>query len=385
MAKYTGIYSCGHEGTVNVIGPMKDRQWKIDKKFSELCPECYEKHLQKEREKANREAEEKSKEWELPELTGTEKQIAWANTIRIQISENIRNKSKDDSDYNFRCYCSDFDFKTSDVINNIEEIIDYMLSTKTDSKFYIENRNKKLTLAADLYKEMLDIKKKEREQIENKELISKSTLIPKERKFDGVVEIYFSSDIVTVSYEKNDEFRNIVKSLNYSWNNGRWERNMSEMTGSYEDRVAELGNRLLNAGFSVFILDENIRNKTINADYEVECTRWVLRRKGTSKLVLKWKEQNDSLYNASRKLPGSKWDKGTLVDVSHYKETEEFAEMYGFKFSKSATELIDRYIKEISNISTVEVANSKEKVDKNGLEDILNSSRDILDDLREED
>lgn len=385
MAKYSGTFSCGHEGTVGIIGPMKDREWKKERAFSKLCPECYEKHLKEQIEKENLEAEEKSKEWELPKLTGTEKQISWANTIRIQIVENIKNKAKDDSDYNLRCYCSDTDFKSSDVINNIEDIIDYMLVNKTDSKFYIENRNKNLTLAADLYKEMLDLKKKEKEQIENKEVISQSTLIPKDAKFTGVVEIHFASDIITASYEKNDTFRNVVKSLNYSWNNGRWERNLSEMTGSYIDRAAELGNKLLNAGFSVFILDESIRNKALNADYEVECTRWILRRKGTSKLVLKWNGQNDSLYNASRKIPGSKWDKGTLIDVSHYKEVEEFAEMYGFKSSKSAKELIDRYIDEFSNISAVEVANVKEKVDKDGLNDILNSSRDILSDLKEED
>ena len=30
MAKYEGTYACGHDGVVNVIGKMRDRQRKID-------------------------------------------------------------------------------------------------------------------------------------------------------------------------------------------------------------------------------------------------------------------------------------------------------------------------------------------------------------------
>lgn len=33
MAKYEGTYACGHDGVVNVIGKMRDRQRKIDYAF----------------------------------------------------------------------------------------------------------------------------------------------------------------------------------------------------------------------------------------------------------------------------------------------------------------------------------------------------------------
>lgn len=52
MAKYSGTFSCGHDGRVDVIGPTKNRQWIVDRKFEGLCPECYEKHLLEEREKS---------------------------------------------------------------------------------------------------------------------------------------------------------------------------------------------------------------------------------------------------------------------------------------------------------------------------------------------
>ena len=43
MAWYNGTFSCGHEGRVNIIGKMSERQWKIDKYFSGVCEECKKK------------------------------------------------------------------------------------------------------------------------------------------------------------------------------------------------------------------------------------------------------------------------------------------------------------------------------------------------------
>ena len=101
MAWYNGTFSCGHEGRVNVIGKIKDRQWKIDRAFNNMCPECYQKWLQEEHERKNKEALEEAKEMDLPELTGTEKQVAWANTLRKNFIdtvekriENLKEKSK---------------------------------------------------------------------------------------------------------------------------------------------------------------------------------------------------------------------------------------------------------------------------------------------------
>ena len=95
MAWYYGTFSCGHEGRVNVIGPSKDRQWKVDRRFSGVCEDCYNKQLEAEREQKNREAEEKAKEMELPILEGTEKQIAWANTLRQKFIDKIDKLLKD--------------------------------------------------------------------------------------------------------------------------------------------------------------------------------------------------------------------------------------------------------------------------------------------------
>ena len=83
MAKYEGTYACGHDGVVNVIGKMRDRQRKIDYAFSHLCPQCAKKEREKQIAEENKNSEVLSKEYGFPELAGSEKQVAWANTIRL--------------------------------------------------------------------------------------------------------------------------------------------------------------------------------------------------------------------------------------------------------------------------------------------------------------
>ena len=91
MAKYDVTYSCGHSDTVQLYGPGRDRERKIEwMEESGLCPECYKAKMRAQRDAAHKEAGEKAASYlstrpELPALVGSEKQIAWANTIRAGI------------------------------------------------------------------------------------------------------------------------------------------------------------------------------------------------------------------------------------------------------------------------------------------------------------
>jgi hypothetical protein len=94
MAWYTLTYQCGCEGRVQLCGPNRSRQsrlkWLED---NHICPECFEKQRAREREealaKSKKEGEEaikilKEKNSNLPPLTGTEKQVPWAEQIRAR-------------------------------------------------------------------------------------------------------------------------------------------------------------------------------------------------------------------------------------------------------------------------------------------------------------
>ena len=83
MAKYQITYSCGHEGEIQLFGKMTERDRKIKWLESEgLCPECYKAKQAAEREEASAKAHEAAKDMGLPALKGSERQVAWAETIR---------------------------------------------------------------------------------------------------------------------------------------------------------------------------------------------------------------------------------------------------------------------------------------------------------------
>jgi len=90
MAKYTIHHACGHTTTQQIYGKVAGRERKIEWWQSVDCPECYRQGrkavLAKEREQERSAAAA----WladhpELPALSGSEKQIAWANVIRASI------------------------------------------------------------------------------------------------------------------------------------------------------------------------------------------------------------------------------------------------------------------------------------------------------------
>ena len=88
--KYYVTFSCGHEGEVNLYGKAAERDRRIAWYEKEgVCPDCYRKMKEEERKQADEElaayADKIETEYNLPELEGTEKQIAWARKIRAGV------------------------------------------------------------------------------------------------------------------------------------------------------------------------------------------------------------------------------------------------------------------------------------------------------------
>jgi hypothetical protein len=75
VAKYHITHTCGHIVTYDLVGKLSLRNYRINRMEQEACQEC--------RNAArNQQSAEQANSAGLPELTGTEKQIAWATTIR---------------------------------------------------------------------------------------------------------------------------------------------------------------------------------------------------------------------------------------------------------------------------------------------------------------
>lgn len=379
MAWYYGTYSCEHEGRVNVIGPHKDRQWKIDREFEKMCPECWEKYLEEERQKANEKATKLAQEMELPELTGSHKQIAWANTIRQELIEKFDKKE----------VTSELDISGINITKEeVLQVRDYILESKTDARYYIDNRNKYVfeIIKSEMEEALKTDKEKHMEKLIEKEKIE-SVVYPNNKITNAVVEINKSEENIELIFEKNSDFISIVKENGYKWDGEVWYRKLTKTTGGYKDRIAEIGNKLLNAGFPVLILDEEIREMAINGEYEEECTRWIFARtsgKYKGCFAIEWAGYDSSLYNRARSLPGSKWDSAVIVRVEHYKEVQEFARLYNFNLSDGAKRIIREYETAIQDIKTVSPAKAEKYQEVDGLEKILESNSDILEDLKDD-
>ena len=376
MAKYSGTFSCGHEGRVDVVGPTKNRQWIVDRKFEGMCPECYEIHLQEQREKANIEASEKAKEMELPILQGSDKQVAWANTLRQKLIDKVESKIK---------AVGERKGVNLEIINNIFQFI---LTNKINAKWFIDNRfdfDNVETVFHNIKKEMDAIAITQVEEIEGKESIDEGIVSPVEVKHVGIVKIIAKDEKILVEYDKNEEFRQIVKSLNFKWD-GMWERKVNELTGNSTDRAAELGNELLNAGFTISCIDENIRNKAVNGNYETECDRWIKYNSDNNKLAIRWYDKNENMYGKAKNISTAKWNSDTksiLVSTSHFEEVKDFAESYGFKFTQASIKAIEEYKTSLKKAKIVapKVVIIEEPTDK--IKEILDSGSDIIDDLKD--
>ena len=83
--KYTVTYRCGHTGVIDLGGKGSEREWRLKKEAEKLCPDCYQEEL----DRKNKEAAEKAEQMGLPKLEGSEKQIAWAESIRSEIISKI--------------------------------------------------------------------------------------------------------------------------------------------------------------------------------------------------------------------------------------------------------------------------------------------------------
>ena len=84
MAKYTINRSCGHEERIQIYGPERDRDGKAEREARKLCGECYRTAKLAESKIAGEQAVAATADRPLPALSGSEKQIAWAEQIRAQ-------------------------------------------------------------------------------------------------------------------------------------------------------------------------------------------------------------------------------------------------------------------------------------------------------------
>lgn len=394
MSWYYGTYSCGHEGRVNIIGPSKSRQWKADRNFENLCPECYKEQLEKARNKKNEEAAEKSKEMELPELEGSDRQVAWANTLRIKVIEELeelieRHKKQE---YPITVFIRGDNDYTSISVGEFADALDFMLREKTEAKFWIDNRDRNdyKDLCMYLYRKHALQMQDGGTGSETEEQEEQLTVVPDtEVRKSGIVELEYKhgASFLSVKYIKDSELISIVKDLNYRWNGAAWVKEITEYTGPIDARASELGNKLMLSGYTVKFPDVKSRDNAISGGFIPENDRWVKYNLIYGKLAISWRRKDEEIYQYVQKLPDVKWDDGSwLVNIEFYREVQDFAGIMGFSISQKAREEIEKYMATEDGFlhESVKDAGDNGKPGVEGLKRTLESGGTIIEDLRDD-
>jgi hypothetical protein len=336
--QYNVTYACGHEGTVQLYGKRSEREWKLAREEEKLCPDCWKAERDEKRKQKNAEAAEANAAAGLPPLEGTEAQVLWAESIRQEALKFIHDYYTGDP-YGL----DDFD----DYLKGLESI-----KQRVSASWWIDNRQVfyNVDRTGDLLLEEAKRAKLE-ESAPPAEIVeqakAEATVYPEKRVTDLVVEISVSDNEVSAYLpERSDVFREIVKGLGYDWGSGRWRKPIKVTNGPASDRAAELGNKLLVAGFPVRIYDPEIRQKAVSGEYEPECKRWVFvtneKHKRPGCLAIWWSRQEGDFYGTAKRIAGAAWDRPyVIVPPENYEEVLDFAQMYGFQVSEAAKKAIE--------------------------------------------
>lgn len=414
MAKYDVTFSCGHTATVQLYGKESDRQRTIEwyENYG-LCPECYKKKIAEEKQAAADEANSEAKKMGLPDLKGSEKQIAWANTIRGSIVKKV----SEDLDRSYRQLKKAEKEGRADFVKNAKNLIDLLnaigevVASETSAHKIIDWRDS-IHIEDWCYEYMRDYDKLisgsiSRDSIHDtwdSELLDRAldilldgktpgqaeeaettVLSPERKESETMVKVIYTDEEVSVESPKDTGVIEVAKSCGFRWDGSVWMMKIGATTGSAVDRAAEIANKLLLAGYQVTV-PASIRQAAVSGNYEPRCTRWISRYKDDADHVYVSWDRNDDMYCHAKEITGAKWfsRRGMRVPASSADEIEDFAQLYGFRITDGAKEAIAKYRKSVT-IVTPESGEAVEKKDgKEALDNILQSSRDVIEDLKDD-
>lgn len=326
MAKASIVLTCRRCGKefehVHICKNRKeaDQYEEWGKNNIDVCPDCYKIEIREHEEKARVEMEQ---EYDLPALTGTERQVAWARQIR----------------HNF-------------FLNDgarLREKYRQALREQTEARFWIDNKD---DLSWDLKKVFSKIIKSE-EQIEAEKEIAeekeaeKVTVEPTTPS-GKYVTIEVNNDVACLSSEKDKELLDVMHQCGWSWDKSRliWKLSAGATTGTAEDAAAEAGNKLLNLGWRVTFPNVAIKDKALSGNFVPHCFRWVFAMNDSEKdfVYLKWEYGNENIYCEARRIKGSAWQSPYIkIPVKAIHEIYDFANAFGFRISAGAQRNLDLY------------------------------------------
>lgn len=397
MARVEGsCHRCGRWVKMEKVGNRRDADWRsANRTFT--CEEC--------KEILRREKSAAALAWGrahgLEDLEGTEAQIDWAATIRQDILTRVRaDIDRVDLD---RAEASALEiFYLTGKDRPWDRLLQALawLEHQVSAHWWIEHRTRP---AVDLVRDIAltnvvlpdEADELEAEAALQQAALDSTTILPPE----GIallsplpVEIrILDSQIHAVFPDLLEAFRELVKSLSYSWSKDRrvWYRVITEMSAPLTDRAVELASKLLQAGFKVTIQDSTVRARALTGEYTPEHTRWVFRMgEGQYRgwLAFHWARSED-FYQRAKRLSGSRYDKPhVVVPPAAWESVQDFAGLYDFRITSSARDVIEKAQNDEKASRLAKLGKKLEKsAKKDGLKELLEvpPTVEIPDDLRD--
>lgn len=334
MAKYNAIHSCGHTERVDLIGPRNSREWRLERIAQKPCDACWRAEREAENAKRNAEAAKENQAMELPALVGSEKQIAWAETVRLGILRSIDETVSNPYYGRVRSH------------PRLQSALDSLYG-ETRAHWWIDQREcPSYSLLTNLLDAPAALSIPDTTTTEDRLTAqAEATVRPENCKTNTVAEIRVMGATIQISFpEKREAFRELMHTLHYKWAETHWQRTTNQFAGTADDRAVEAGHRILAAGFSIRLYDEQLRARAIAGEYTPEPERWVMKStEGKYKdwFVIRWPREQD-FYAAAKRLPGSRYSEGRVfVPAGEYEQVLDFAESHGFEISPGAQRLVE--------------------------------------------
>ncbi len=381
MAKaYFNCAECG--ASVAIFGHNRseaDRKAEWHEQQEHICIECANKHRMEENAKSAQENQARG----LPSLSGSEKQTAWAETIRKDMleraekigeliavaksAEHLESLSADgraevkaefanllsgigDAERYALHYAFDEAIR---AIGTYERYAAFMnvLCGKNRASWWIDNRDINLAQVATNLRDDIDhtMAEQKLQTEDQKEVVreaqEEALLKPfGEQNSSQIAEISLVGKQLRVAFqEKNEAFRLLMRGAGFVWVDKFWARVMGITTGNTIDRMAETAHRILGAGFMVRVHDEDARSKAISGQFEPEQTRWITQQVGGSYdgwCRIHW-PKSDDLYAPAKRILGARYKYGNVYcPPGSVIEAEDFAMRYGFAISPGVANIL---------------------------------------------
>lgn len=337
--------------TVALFGRTRDREWKLDN-YTWTCDSCKEKERAESGARAAVEAIKNG----FPPLSGSDKQVAWAERIRLGNLNKVETEVLPDTFRSgFARFCSEvgddsrnlfFDSpKTSEEANEaVSKVFSQFIDENTQSRFWIDNRHDMASAFYLFLMEKFTGSSAENAKLESDEelatdSVEQGEIIQPDGKLvtEAIAEIKIKEKSVEINLpEKIEEFRLMVKAAGYVWHHNRWTRSNEVLR--YES-AAYVGQQALALGIRIIVLDEKVA-ATIKKGEAKAC--WIT--SSETHAYLRW--WAGDWYRTCKSLPGARWEKPDVkVDLKYREEILDFAEREGFGVTGPSMERLQSPVK----------------------------------------